>query len=145
MGTYVESQLTKDEKVIYAARVSNAVYINGIVIGVWGLIFLTFAPPVGWFIILGALVALLIGYLRQTTTELVITNRRVIAKFGVISRTTFEQQLTKIEGVRLKQDLFGRMIGYATVIVHGVGGGNTPIPFIAHPDEFKAALAPLLP
>jgi uncharacterized membrane protein YdbT with pleckstrin-like domain len=145
MGTYVESQLIKDEKVIYEAKVSIAVYFVGIAIVVWGLIFLTFAPPIGWLILLGALVALLIGYLRRTTTELVITNRRVIAKFGVISRTTFEQQITKIEGVRLKQDLSGRIIGYATVIVHGVGGGNTPIPFIAHPEEFKAALAPLLP
>lgn len=145
MGRYVEGQLTKDENVVYAARVSKAVYFNGIILGVWGLIFLMFVPPVGSLVILSALVALLIGYLRQTTTELVITNRRVIAKFGVISRTTFEQQITKIEGVHLKQDLFGRIIGYATVIVHGVGGGNTPIPFIDNPDAFKAALAPLLP
>lgn len=71
------------------------------------------------------------------TTELAITNRRIIAKFGLISRSTFELNLAKIESIRVEQSILGRILNYGDVLVIGTGGSKEPIPRIAHPLEFR--------
>ena len=43
----------------------------------------------------------LVAIIRRNSTELVVTNRRIIAKFGFISRRTVEMNLSKIESVRV--------------------------------------------
>jgi uncharacterized membrane protein YdbT with pleckstrin-like domain len=85
---------------------------------------------------------LLLGhsYLRLISTELAITNRRVIAKGGFISRVTFEIMLTRVEGANIDQTVWGRVFNYGSIYVHGTGGGITPINHVAYPLAFKQAL-----
>jgi len=44
------------------------------------------------------------------TTEIVVTNKRVLYKTGVIARNVFELQLNKVESARLNQTVFQRII-----------------------------------
>jgi len=75
--------------------------------------------------------------IQRRTTELAITNRRVIAKVGLISRKTWEINATKVEGVEVDQSIFGRIFGYGTVSVKGTGGGIAPLRNIDDPVEFR--------
>ena len=71
------------------------------------------------------------------TTELAITNKRVIAKFGLIRRYTVEMNISKVESIQVEQGLIGRIFNFGTVIVAGAGDPKAPIIGISTPLEFR--------
>lgn len=76
--------------------------------------------------------------LRRLTTELAITDRRVIHKRGLIKRHTLEMNLAKVESVRVSQSILGRMLGYGEVEVRGTGSSLEPLALIADPLRFRS-------
>ena len=86
---------------------------------------------------IGTVVTWLRVWIRRTTTELAVTDRRVIFKRGLIRRHTVEMNMDKVESVDVDQSIFGRLFGYGTVTVHGTGGGLEPFPNIDAPIEFR--------
>lgn len=126
MASYVENTLIKDEKIIYEGKVS-----------VWSLLPLFLVGlilmPVAFLGVLFWLVALA----RYFTTELAFTNKRVIAKFGFISRRTVEINLSKVESLQVNQGVFGRIFNYGTLIVSGAGNPQAPIAGISNPMTFR--------
>ncbi len=76
-------------------------------------------------------------FLKYLFTEYGLTNNRVITKTGVISRSTEEMKLSKVETVEIKQSILGRIIGYGNVIVSGTGSSNVIISKVSNPIEVK--------
>lgn len=89
--------------------------------------------------VLGCLV-LFSAFIRQASFSLMLTNRRVVAKYGIVSRTTIELVLSKIEGANLDQPALGRLLGYGNIWIKGVGDSFAPIYCIADPQEFQNVL-----
>ncbi len=77
------------------------------------------------------------GILQRRAAEFVITNKRIIAKVGVIQKQTSEMFLSKIESVGVDQNLRGRMLGYGSVTLRGTGGSIESFQRIADPFEFR--------
>jgi uncharacterized membrane protein YdbT with pleckstrin-like domain len=86
--------------------------------------------------LLGAipLVAALAAY---RTTELALTTKRVIAKFGVVRRQTVELKLARVESVQVRQGIVGRLFGYGSLVVAGAGTPAAPIAGISSPMLFR--------
>ena len=78
------------------------------------------------------------------TTELAVTNKRVIAKSGIVRRNVIDVANTKIEGVTYHQGIIGRIFGYGSILVRGTGVGQVPIPFIGRPEYFKQEVGRVL-
>lgn len=78
--------------------------------------------------------------LRRVTTELAVTDHRVIYKAGLISRHTVEMNRSKVESVDVEQSIPGRLFGYGTVILRGTGGSLEPIRNIGDPLRFRTAI-----
>ena len=74
------------------------------------------------------------------TTEIAITNRKLVVKQGLIMRNTIEQQLNKIDSVQVAQGLIGRILGYGTLTIHGSGLSTSALKRIAHPIIFRKNL-----
>jgi uncharacterized membrane protein YdbT with pleckstrin-like domain len=125
MASYVESVLISGETVLHHGRVSLWPHAWKIVLGI-----LLLPVVVG----LGLLIWVLIIY---KTTEIAITNKRIIAKFGFISRSTTEINLQKIESLQVDQGVMARIFGYGTIVVAGAGTPNLRIPGIADPLLFR--------
>ncbi|MDX2421276.1 MAG: PH domain-containing protein [Amphritea sp.] len=126
MGSYVESALTKGEETVYQGKVSIWSLVPLMLLG---LIFLGFY---GLGLLFWAAAAI-----RYYTTELAITNKRVIAKFGLISRSTIEINLQKIESIQVNQGILGRIFNFGSIVVSGAGNPQAPIPGISSPLEFR--------
>ena len=126
MASYVESNLIVGEEIKYLAKVSKWSLLPKILLGI---ILLPF-----WGIGLIFLASAAITYY---TTELAITNKRVIAKFGLIRRDTIEINLPKIESIRVEQGILGRVFGFGSVLVAGAGNPQAPIPGISAPIRFR--------
>ncbi len=126
MSSYVESVLSSGEEVVYKAKVS---FWSMLPLFILGLLLLG-CMGIGVFFWIAAI-------MRYVTTELAITNKKIIAKFGFIRRYTIELLLHKAEGIQVSQSVFGRMLNYGSILVSGGGSTQTPIPGIVDPIAFK--------
>jgi|SRR5215467_1334852 uncharacterized membrane protein YdbT with pleckstrin-like domain len=77
------------------------------------------------------------AFIRRASTELAITDRRVIYKTGLISRHTIEMNRRQVESVDVDQTILGRMLGYGTIIIRGTGGSLEPMRRIDSPLTFR--------
>ena len=147
MASYVEGILAPDERVALTGSVTNWIWAGPVVLAMvivavglaadqylhWNLIFAAAVLlATGW--------VLLVPYIRKATTDLVVTDRRVIVKYGLIRRDTNEMRLSKVESIRIDQGVFERILGYGTVLIRGVGGSFEPITHVADPLAFKRAV-----
>ena len=128
MASYVENTLIKDEKVTYTGNISVWSLLPLMLIG------LALLPAFG----LG-LIFWLVAFIRYKTTELAFTKKRVIAKFGLISRHTIELNLGKVESVQVNQSILGRIFNFGTLVISGAGNPQAPIPGISNPLPFRRA------
>ena len=80
------------------------------------------------------------AFIIKQTTELAITTKRVIAKFGFFNRTVIEVKLRHFESITINQSLLGRLFNYGTITITGMGGIKTMVPNIMAPVKFKKIL-----
>jgi uncharacterized membrane protein YdbT with pleckstrin-like domain len=76
-------------------------------------------------------------WVKLITTEIAVTDRRVILKHGLISRRTLEMNLARVESVDVRQGIFGRLLNFGDVLIRGTGSGMEPIRGIDSPIEFR--------
>jgi uncharacterized membrane protein YdbT with pleckstrin-like domain len=76
--------------------------------------------------------------IRRATTELAVTDRRVIYKSGLLARHTLEMNRSKVESVDVDQSILGRIFSFGTIIVRGTGGSLEPIRLISDPLTFRS-------
>lgn len=67
----------------------------------------------------------------------VITNKRVIAYYGLIIWVSFELKIEKVESVTIYQGLLGRIFKCGRVQVCGVGASKVKVPFVKRPFGFR--------
>ena len=123
--SYIDDSLIEGESIIHRARVSWWSQFGLLVLGV-----LLLVVVIGLFFLIAAWIAV-------RSTEIAITNRRVIAKFGFIKRDTVEINLEKVEALRVEQGFLGRMLNYGTIFISGAGTSVAPIRNIADPLVFR--------
>lgn len=83
-------------------------------------------------------------YLRLATIEMVITNKRVICKKGIISVKTQELKTNKIESVEIKQSILGRILGYGTLMFSGTGTAKVRFAAVDNPWEVKSQVETII-
>lgn len=123
--SYIDQSLVEGESILHRGRVSWWSVFGLVLLGL-----LTLVLAVG-------LVFLIWAWVRVRSTEVAITNRRVIAKFGFIKRHTVEINLDKVEALRVEQGFWGRLLNYGTIYVSGTGSSLAPFPDIADPLVFR--------
>ena len=148
MSKYIDDSLSTGETTKYTARVSLWRYSLHFLIGgalalsaLRGLCGSTqslHSISAGLLVI--ALVVLVSPFIARSATELVITNKRLIAKYGLISTHSIEIRFDKIETVRVSQGLMGRILNYGDIIVTGTGSTFDPIRGIASAAKFRTEL-----
>ena len=123
--SYIDESLIEGETIVHRARLTWWAQSGLIIIGIVLLV-----AVVGLFFLIAA-------WVRMKSTEIAITNKRIIAKFGFISRRTVEINLDKVEALRVEQGVWGRFLNYGTILISGVGSTIDPIRSIADPLVFR--------
>jgi uncharacterized membrane protein YdbT with pleckstrin-like domain len=141
--SYVDSQLLPGESVTYRGRLHRIIFSAPIVVATLLAIVLIASIRIRqelWVAALFAIVAaytFVWAYVVYSSSEFAVTNKRVIMKVGWIRRRTLETLLSKVEGIGVEQDLFGRMLDYGTIQVTGTGGTKESFHRISRPLEFR--------
>ena len=128
MQSYVEGALVKDEKIVHVGHISLWSLWHLLALG------LVLLPAFG----LG-LIFLIMAYVRYKTTELAITTKRVIVKFGLIRRRTIEININKVESIQVDQEILGRVFNFGTLVISGAGNPQAPVAGISSPMDFRRA------
>ena len=151
-GEYVGCVLQPGEQVEYATKPHWIVYLPGLLllvinipIAATGHVLSRYSEIVtsenagtfALFSFLSALIVLASAWLNRWTTEIAVTNRRVIYKTGFVRRRTMEMNREKVESVDISQSVLGRLLNFGTVTIRGTGSGIEPLSQIANPIEFR--------
>ena len=153
--SYVESNLIAGEQKIYMTGRHWIVLVAPIVIAAFlgfpGLMMLIGSLTetgdksgsssglgvTGFCLLLIAGLFVLAGYLKRSSTNMVVTNKRILIKTGLLSRRTLEILLSKVESIGVEEGILGRLLGYGSVVVRGTGGTPEPFTTVSHPLEFR--------
>jgi uncharacterized membrane protein YdbT with pleckstrin-like domain len=128
-----------DERVVYRARVHWSVYLPGAFLVLWGGV--PNDPRLsGWFVIFGVILLIYALVLRRMT-GLTITDRRVIARTSLVFGAVAEMDRGDVEGVEIRQNLLGRLLGFGTVVVRGTGRALGPVKTITDAAAVRTHLA----
>jgi hypothetical protein len=129
MGDYVQSSLMPGERVEVEAVVSWSSQFWWFVLA--ALLIWTIVPPI-FFI--------MIAVLNVSTTELAVTNKKVIGRAGFIRRVFVDLQLAKLESITHDQGIIGHIFDFGTVVVRDAGSNAIGIPYIKSPLEFNRSV-----
>ena len=130
-----------DEQVIYRTHLHPVVYAGAVTLAIASV---PVAVMLSWKYAGGMLCGAALWYawckVIVNTSEFAVTTKRVLIKTGFVARNAWEMHLSRIEGVQIDQDLFGRLLDYGTVIVKGVGGSSDPFKNISQPLDLRRAV-----
>lgn len=163
---YIDNLLGRGEQILYVARQHLFVLIANIVTEL-GLIALLVAAGVASHmafdtttvslggitasnlillicVAISAVVLLsgFIDYLRWTSEQYVVTDRRVLQVRGIFNKRVIDSSLDKINDVELRQSLLGRMLNFGTLAILTASGeeGANLMDRIEAPIAFKQAM-----
>ena len=146
---YVDSRLTTGESVLYHARLHWVIFLAPVLIALVGGVAIAVGGDalalVGAALLIVAGALALSRWIVRSTSEFAVTNRRVLIKVGVVSRHSLALLLTKVEGIGVDQDLWGRLLDYGTVVVSGTGGTREAFAKIADPLRFRTEVQSRVP
>ncbi len=148
LGPYSRSTLAPNETPFYRTSLHWIVFVRFglIALAVFLFVAMPFAIAVqavlgselGWLVLPLPVLFLVPPTLAFASSELVITDRRVLIKTGIIRRQTLEMFISKIESVGVDQGFFGRVLDYGSVLVRGTGGFEQGFDAIADPLRFRS-------
>jgi len=143
---YIEEILQPGEQVLFAGSLHWIIYLPAVLILVpaAGALTQLRAGPTGmsWLIAviafaLASAVMFVSAWFRRWTTEIDVTNRRIVYKTGFIRRHTVEMNMDKVESVDVDQTFWGRILDYGDITVHGTGIGIEPLHNVGSPLSFR--------
>ncbi|HVV79041.1 MAG TPA: PH domain-containing protein [Pseudolabrys sp.] len=144
MARYIHEILQPDEKIVFTTTIHWMIYLPGVLLWIAAIGIYVFGMQYspGW-----SLVALAIGLLagistfrawfRRWTTEIDVTDKRIVFKRGFIRRHTVEMNMDKVESVDVDQSILGRIFDFGDIVVRGTGVGIEPLHNIQAPLKFR--------
>lgn len=143
---YIERILQPGETLVYAGKIHWIIYVPAMIMLLFALAALTRAghgsTGISWLIAAAALAVaggamLFSAWFRRWTTEIDVSNRRIVYKRGFIKRHTVEMNMDKVESVDVDQSVLGRLLNYGDITIRGTGIGLEPLHTIGAPLDFR--------
>lgn len=146
----IDNQLQPGEMVLYRAHVTLLSLFPGLA----AIVVLVSAALIAHFMFgqlpaaaiamgLALLIALVVGwkYMLLRANQYIVTNHRVIRQTGLLSVSSMDSRLDKVNNVEHRQTLMGRMLGYGDVEIDTASeGGRAVFADISNPLGFKHAI-----
>ncbi|MGO8800587.1 MAG: PH domain-containing protein [Roseiarcus sp.] len=147
---YVDSILEPNERVVFRTTLSWTLYAPAVALALGALLILTFGASLpalgiaGLFLAglaaVAAFASFVHAWFRRWTTEIAVTDRRIILKRGFIRRHTDEMNMQKVESVDVDQTALGRILNYGTVTIRGTGGSFESLPMVDAPLKLRTTI-----
>lgn len=136
----MKTKLEPDEKILYQSRKHWIVYVPAVIIA-GALIAAGVYMKTILFAVVGILVFIYVHVERKRNIW-IVTNKRFIDEWGVISINTKETPLDKINNVSFKKDPAGIIFGYGSIMIQSAAEmGATWAKFVPQPEMLVQVIA----
>ncbi len=141
--SYVHQHLMDDEEVVYQTNIHWIVFVPWVVLTIFVLLLLFLYKDNPTYVLIIRVVAAFLFIKAMTanliywTAEYGVTTKRVLGKTGLIRIQSLDILLLKVEAVRLKQGVLGRILNYGDLIVTGTGGTQEVLHDLPDPMEVR--------
>ena len=147
---YVDSILEPNERVVFRTSLSWTLYAPAMALAICAVAVLILGgnfPALGiaglilaGLLAIAAFVAFVRAWFRRWTTEIAVTDRRIILKRGFIRRHTVEMNMQKVESVDVDQTQFGRVFNYGSVTIRGTGSSFENLRMVDAPLKLRSTI-----
>ncbi len=133
----IDKILVKGEEVILKAEIHGAIYWKSVAILIFAFFVGLFILPLGILLGIVGAILLCIAILTKHFLLLVVTNKRILARYGLLQMDFVDIRLSHVESIDLEHMLPGHIFGYANVVVMGTGQRLIRVPYVSNSDEFR--------
>lgn len=137
---YAQKTLLPQEKILYYTKPHYMIFYPVFIWLAFAIWFFTKTEEgifFGQLFLVMSMLTCISSAISYYCSEYVITNIRIIMKVGFIRRRSLEIFLERIEGIFVDQSIIGRILGFGTVVVSGIGGTKNPFFYIPDPIKFR--------
>lgn len=136
--------LRPGENLVRVARIHWGIYWKGFAVLALSLVLMLKVFNLGAFFMIVAAITLGLAYLTKHYMLLMLTDKRMVVRHGILNLETVQMHFNRIESVEVFRPPIGRLLGYATVVITGTGSRVTGVPFIADADAFRSDIDRLM-
>lgn len=134
----VEGRLVEGEQVLAASRIHGGIYWQTLAVGLITLLVGLFVAYQLVYVLGMATAAMaLYAFWRKTFYVLVLTDKRIFARYGLLQMDVVDMRFDKIESMETEQMLPGYLMGYANLVVMGTGNRYITIPYVANAADIR--------
>jgi len=133
----VDRMLVSGEEVLIRAKLHGAIYWKPFSILLFAVFVGLYIKPFGVLFGLVGVIYLCLMMLTKHYLLLAVTNKRVLARYGLLQMDVVDIRLSKIESIDLERMLPGHLFGYANVVVMGTGQRVIRVPYIGNAEDFR--------
>ncbi|MBX2834641.1 MAG: PH domain-containing protein [Micavibrio sp.] len=135
----LDDMLVKGEEIIVEAEIHWAIYWKAVAIIVCGCLLGGVIFELGLLLIVSGIFSLIYNYIRKEILMLVVTNKRILVRYGILQVDIVDLRFSKMESIELERMIPGYILGYANVVMMGTGNRFMVVPFVTNAVEIRRA------
>lgn len=135
-----DSILVKGEEIVAEAVIHPlGIYWKGIAVLIFGVLLALFVFELGVLLAVTAAIMLIYATIKKEILMLVLTNKRMLFRYGILQVDVVDLRFNKIESVELERMPPGYLLGFSNVVIMGTGQRYIVIPYVANGSEIRQA------
>ena len=140
MDEELQERLLKGETIIAEAKIHDGIFWQSAAVFLIALLVaFLIVWELGLFLMLVSVLMALYAAARRSIFMLIVTNKRVFARYGLLQIDVVDVHFDKIESVELERMLPGYIMGYANVVIMGTGNRYIVIPYVGNARAVRRA------
>ncbi len=132
--SYLKENVIGSSEVVKIEPKKNPIFL--ILRWIWGVL--------GCWLLLIPTVKAIIATTQYCSTEYLVTDKRVMEKYGLIATHTDEMNLNKVENVTVTYTFFGKLFNFGTLCIYGAGRNNIVFTHIKNAENVKKQINELM-
>lgn len=134
----IKDMLLDGEKIVLRGDVHWGIYWKGAAVCLLGFLVMFFLVfELGVILLVSGAIMLAYAVLKKSVLLLVLTDKRVLVRYGLLQVDVVDMRFKNIESIELERMLPGFLMGYANVVLMGIGQRYIVIPYIANGTVFR--------
>lgn len=132
--------LVKGEQIVEQAVIhSLGIYWKGLAVLAFAVLVGLLVFELGVLLAVTAIIMLIYATIKKEILMLVLTNKRMLFRYGILQVDVVDIRFSKIESVELERMPPGYIMGYSNVVIMGTGQRFVVIPYVANGPEIRQA------
>jgi hypothetical protein len=135
----LDALLLEGEHIVESAHISPFIYWQTFCVFILAIVVGLIAAPLGWLLVVTATLMFIYNALRKKILLLVLTNKRMFMRYGILQIDVVDMRFSKIESIEIERMPTGYIMGYSNLVIMGTGQRYITIPYVSNGPEIRQA------